>query len=700
MTIPIPPNTQAADFHIGWICIMEKEFWAALDVLDERWAPDDKSFLPPSGYAYGLIGGHKVVINVPHTVKGGFVHASNITFQMKHKFPCIRFVLLVGIGGGAPLNDDIRLGDVVFGEFIIPYKRGKERDDHFEIDPVRLKPPEELSTAVSSLRAEYDDEDLSKCIVDEVDSENRRKESYRRPAEDHLLDSTALHQDRACECLHGLTTSPSLIRREARPSTDHIKTHRGIVGSADQVLRSAKERDRLSRERNIVCFEMEAAAVMELTNGITIRGIADYADGHKNDNWHSYAALAAAVCAKKLLTVLRPGIVHQTETRVGDKEFVVRFQGVSDRINTNLGSKGRNARDAFNKTREAIDLHEEQIKLFTAFTKSCEDEDIDPKMLELLESFKEILQQELETLQVQVKRQRKENKGSEYVTREEWNSLKKRVGERRKEVNHATQGLRKVADLLGIAREHTENKHLGFAKEYVIWAGEVIEWLLALKRNYDHQGESSTPRKPLKWDAWRKLLPGKRQDQPVPESISRSPGTPSSEVIADRTPAAPSPETARLSPDIPADGRTQDKRQDESDPETPSPLLGTPPNQPESVDPSDDVVQSGGVPIPPTHSPPPIPSNIPSTKRRRTPPPPPSQQTASPGGARRPLPSPRPSAHHTSIGGSSSSNPRTESRSSEDHRASQETSEGLDDFCSLSVKEKRKIFQGVDNRAR
>jgi hypothetical protein len=43
---------------------------------------------------------------------------------------------------------------------------------------------------------------------------------------------------------------------------------------------------------------------MDVVPCLPIRGISDYADGHKNDGWHLYAALAAATCARELLLSL------------------------------------------------------------------------------------------------------------------------------------------------------------------------------------------------------------------------------------------------------------------------------------------------------------------------------------------------------------------------------------------------------------
>ncbi|EXJ63384.1 uncharacterized protein A1O5_11433 [Cladophialophora psammophila CBS 110553] len=51
---------------------------------------------------------------------------------------------------------------------------------------------------------------------------------------------------------------------------------------------------------------LEAAGLMHGFQCVVIRGIADYADSHKNDDWHAYAAAVAAGCAKELLTYMTP----------------------------------------------------------------------------------------------------------------------------------------------------------------------------------------------------------------------------------------------------------------------------------------------------------------------------------------------------------------------------------------------------------
>ena len=58
-------------------------------------------------------------------------------------------------------------------------------------------------------------------------------------------------------------------------------------------------------ELNILCFEVEAAGLMNNLPCLVIRGICDYCDSHKNDDWHKYAVLVAAAYARELLLVLK-----------------------------------------------------------------------------------------------------------------------------------------------------------------------------------------------------------------------------------------------------------------------------------------------------------------------------------------------------------------------------------------------------------
>jgi nucleoside phosphorylase len=64
----------------------------------------------------------------------------------------------------------------------------------------------------------------------------------------------------------------------------------------------------------MLCFEMEAAGLMNSFPCLVIRGICDYADSHKNKRWQPYAAATAAVCAKEVLSAIPPAEVVKART--------------------------------------------------------------------------------------------------------------------------------------------------------------------------------------------------------------------------------------------------------------------------------------------------------------------------------------------------------------------------------------------------
>jgi nucleoside phosphorylase len=80
-------------------------------------------------------------------------------------------------------------------------------------------------------------------------------------------------------------------------------------------MRSATQRDLVSAELgNVLCFEMEAAGLMNNFPCLVVRGICDYADSHKNKRWQAHASVTAAAYAKELLLVIPAVEVGETRT--------------------------------------------------------------------------------------------------------------------------------------------------------------------------------------------------------------------------------------------------------------------------------------------------------------------------------------------------------------------------------------------------
>ncbi|KAI9045980.1 5'-methylthioadenosine/S-adenosylhomocysteine nucleosidase family protein [Aspergillus affinis] len=81
---------------------------------------------------------------------------------------------------------------------------------------------------------------------------------------------------------------------------DHGKAETGTIASGELVIKDAAKRDLLGQEYGVLCFEMEGAGVLSDFPCLVIRGISDYCDSDKNDQWHGLAAAAAAAYAREL----------------------------------------------------------------------------------------------------------------------------------------------------------------------------------------------------------------------------------------------------------------------------------------------------------------------------------------------------------------------------------------------------------------
>ena len=98
---------------------------------------------------------------------------------------------------------------------------------------------------------------------------------------------------------------------------DDPAVHYGLIASAKQLMKNAANRDKPSQERDVLCFEMEAAGLMNHFPCLVIRGICDYSGLHKSKEWQGYAAMVAAVYAKDLLQQVLPSKV-EAERRISE----------------------------------------------------------------------------------------------------------------------------------------------------------------------------------------------------------------------------------------------------------------------------------------------------------------------------------------------------------------------------------------------
>ncbi|CAH0029964.1 unnamed protein product [Clonostachys rhizophaga] len=307
------------DYTVGWICAIVKEYVAAQVFLDERYSgPDSVACNDTNTYTLGRMGRHKVVIAVLPDGEYGISAATGVAKDMLHSFPNVRIGLMVGIGGGAPSRKhDIRLGDIVVSAShgssggVFQYDFGKTiQDQKFCTTGFLNQPPTLLRCAVADIRAKFEIEGHQIEAAIEAILENKptlRKNEVVHPVAD----------DEACVTTCG-DGPPTLIARPKRTDEDENPTiHYGLIASANQLMKDALFRDQLAKEKDVLCFEMEAAGLMNQFPCLVIRGICDYSDTHKNKEWQGYAAMTAAAYAKDLLCCIPPTKV-EAEKKIKD----------------------------------------------------------------------------------------------------------------------------------------------------------------------------------------------------------------------------------------------------------------------------------------------------------------------------------------------------------------------------------------------
>ena len=328
------------DYTVGWICALEVEYVAACEMLDEHHdSLPSKSSRDGNAYTLGHIKNHNIVVACLPQGQHSIASAATVAGDMLCTFEAVHIGLMVGIGGGAPSDvHDIRLGDVVVGTpsgrlgGVLAYDHGKMiQDKEFEITGHLNAPPTRLLTALMRLNVQHIR--YGNQIAEEVSHMIERNPSllqvYRRPEEDRLYETSYIHKtDQSCTT--GCETSvPPLVPRSTRgPEEDETAVHFGTIASADKVIKDANIRNRLAAEYGVLCFESQAAGLMNNFPCLVIRGIANYSDTHKNDLWQGYAAAAAAAYAKQLLESIPAFALKGTRNASGELQNLGMFSPI------------------------------------------------------------------------------------------------------------------------------------------------------------------------------------------------------------------------------------------------------------------------------------------------------------------------------------------------------------------------------------
>ncbi|CVL02202.1 uncharacterized protein FMAN_08278 [Fusarium mangiferae] len=318
------------DYTVAWICALPTEQTAAILMLDKEHSSLPSQCEDPNTYTLGSVGNHNVVIACLPLGQTGNDPAASVVMALMMSFPAVRFGLMVGIGGGG-LSSKVRLGDVVVSKpvddlpGVIQWDKGRaEQSGSFRRTGSLNNPPRVLLTALTKLISHHDRNGNGiQLALENVRATNPKlSKSYtgrdglkdikfdvdyphqERPADDSASELTDEEEDacRFCDKSRAVEKKP----RET-------KIHYGLIASGNKVVKDSVLRNSFRKEfgNKLLCFEMEAAGIMNSLPCLVIRGICDYADSHKSDGWQKYAAMVAAIFAKELLLVVHAEEVKQ-----------------------------------------------------------------------------------------------------------------------------------------------------------------------------------------------------------------------------------------------------------------------------------------------------------------------------------------------------------------------------------------------------
>jgi nucleoside phosphorylase len=285
---------------IGIITALPKEYVAVEVLLENKL--DVKVPGQGAGRRY-LIGeiptvrgdSHSVVLSLAEM--GNNLAATRATLLLEH-FPTVMSIIMTGIAGGIPSpekpDDNVRLGDIVVSNKmgVIQYDFDKETiSETIHRHPPR-PPSASLLEAVNLLEA--GELRGSRPWQQYIDRASQYLDAKRPPASHDFLSSSL---DPSAKLEH--PTDPK--RRENLP-----RIFIGPIASSNKLLKNPIRRDQLRDRFGVKAVEMEGSGIADATwnhekGYLVVRGICDYCDANKGDDWQQYAAIIAAAYTRALI---------------------------------------------------------------------------------------------------------------------------------------------------------------------------------------------------------------------------------------------------------------------------------------------------------------------------------------------------------------------------------------------------------------
>ena len=307
-------------------------------VFDKFWNDDGRGYGKVAGdqnaYTEGMIGNHNVVL--AHMPSMGSNSAATVAASLRSTFRGIEIAFVVGICGVVPMHmqtkEEIVLGDCIISTAVVQYDFGGQYPHGFvkknSVQDSLGRASTEVRSLISMLTTPRNQKRLTERLAQHLEILQKRSPEASHPGwqRDRLFQPSYVHRHRqdvnTCDrCLKevGICSQDcgsigceddQLVKRKrfqdlqaSLPGTGYSSpnVHFGRFGSANTVMKSGLDRDRIAEKDELIAFEMEGSGVWDSFPTIVVKSACDYADSHKSKEWQPYAAATAAAGLKALL---------------------------------------------------------------------------------------------------------------------------------------------------------------------------------------------------------------------------------------------------------------------------------------------------------------------------------------------------------------------------------------------------------------
>jgi nucleoside phosphorylase len=227
----------------------------------------------------------------------GNVRAAVLATNMLRSFD-VRYAAFVGIAGGCPNpvkpEDHVRLGDVVISTKVVEH-------DHF-----KLHADGTIETRDSPQRASLA---WTQTAASLKSSAMGFSEDWRGAYGTAMNGLRGQEPDPGLDKLHDYDGKPVSHPDDPRREGGRPIVHTGVIAAGDTLLKDPRRRDAIRDAFSALAIEMEAAGLRDAAYAgniefVVVRGIVDYCDTFKADDYRAKASVSAAAVLKLLFETL------------------------------------------------------------------------------------------------------------------------------------------------------------------------------------------------------------------------------------------------------------------------------------------------------------------------------------------------------------------------------------------------------------